>query len=292
MTQPALLERQPARLDSSRGALPRRPSSLPSDGGIVGLRTAGSRLPVFWVPTLGGSVDEVRNVVELLGPERPVYAVRPAAEEGGGSEPLDELAERCRESLAEHHPRGTVHLVGSGFGAPLAHEIARRLGEERLGSLVMIDPWAPSGGLPSGQSLVRGLLHFGGNLPVWLLANARDRGAGLPLELLAELLSSTRRHGLTRLPETERQAARRHLRAWRRHRPSRSDLTATILRTRATGLTRGVTPDAGWREILEVEEIRTLPGRPGEMLRGELVCSLAIQLRTLLDRSDRSLKRA
>ncbi len=288
MTESALLESFPP-LDATRalGALTVR--KIIDFESIVPLQPHGERPPLYLVHSLAGTLVESHELVSQLGTDRPVYGIQPAAVAPDRPTTVEAMAQRYLEALQHHALDRPVHLAGWGFGGAIACEMARALRASRrpVASLVLIDTWARPTTLPRPTALVRSALHFLRNLPTWLLAELHDHGLRWPIELGANLVSPRRRLGLRNLTGEHRQLVRSHLSAWRRYRPRPLEGRAILFRARTAPLAYGVTPDAGWRSVINPLEIRTLPGRHGALLRGEFVRPLAIQLRTLLSQNDR-----
>ncbi|MEQ8767700.1 MAG: thioesterase domain-containing protein [Planctomycetota bacterium] len=287
MTQSALLESSP---DNRRSAKPStRPGARTGDvQPIVPLHESGTRPPLYLLPSADGSLSETRRLVRELGSDRPVLAFQPPTWPKEDPLTLPMMAQHYLLELDKRHPGGPVHLAGFGLGGPVAFEIARRLSaDDRAASLFLIDTWTPTGSVPTPHSLLRGALHFAVNLPGWAIGNLQHHGIRLPLEWLFQLCSPSHRHHLRGLKPDDIQLALRQVKAWRQYHPVKTELPATLFRSRISPLFRGVTPDTGWRTILSDLEIRTLPGLPGRLLESTWVRPLAIQLRTLLSQHDR-----
>ncbi|MER5889841.1 amino acid adenylation domain-containing protein [Streptomyces sp. NPDC001941] len=139
---------------------------------VVPLRTTGSRPPVFFVHPLGGSVFSYSELVEVLHPEQPFYAVQ-APEYAGPDVPrpesVEEIAALYLSEIKKVQPEGPYYLGGWCMGGMVSFEIARRLqlaGEE-VGMLTIvsasIDDPVPPRYVTSASAAILGA--FGHKLP-------------------------------------------------------------------------------------------------------------------------------
>ncbi|UFT00038.1 amino acid adenylation domain-containing protein [Nocardia huaxiensis] len=108
---------------------------------LVPLRTGDpDRAPVFLVHPIGGNVLCYVELAENLA-GRTVYGIRATGIEPGTT-PLDDMTElACSyiEAIRRTHPDGPYHLAGWSFGGYVALEMARRLPEQDLAQLVLLD---------------------------------------------------------------------------------------------------------------------------------------------------------
>ncbi|PBC75549.1 amino acid adenylation domain-containing protein [Streptomyces sp. TLI_235] len=119
------------------------PAGHPDD--LVALRQEGTDAPVFAVHPGGGSVHWFRGLAGALAEGRPVAAFEhPGLGDAAlAAADVDTLAGRYLAQLREHQPTGPYRLLGWCAGAPIAWEIARRLGEQgERTHLVLLDPIA------------------------------------------------------------------------------------------------------------------------------------------------------
>ncbi|MFI0449066.1 SDR family NAD(P)-dependent oxidoreductase [Actinomadura sp. 6N118] len=87
------------------------------------LKTAGTRRPVFIAHPAGGTTACYRQLIDLLGPDQPVYGL----ERFDDAPPVEERAARYVEHLLVAQPEGAFRLGGWSFGGVLAYETARQL---------------------------------------------------------------------------------------------------------------------------------------------------------------------
>ncbi|KAB2350986.1 type I polyketide synthase [Actinomadura rudentiformis] len=87
------------------------------------LKTAGTRRPIFIAHPAGGTTACYRQLIDLLGPDQPVYGL----ERFDDAPPVEERAARYVEHLLEAQPEGAFRLGGWSFGGVLAYETARQL---------------------------------------------------------------------------------------------------------------------------------------------------------------------
>jgi len=93
--------------------------------------------PLVLVHPGAGSVLAYAYLARSLGDGRDVYGV----------EAPDDLRELTVESLADRYqprlPDGPLHLGGWSFGGLVAFELAHRLGEDRVDTVLLMDTWHP-----------------------------------------------------------------------------------------------------------------------------------------------------
>ncbi|MFC6932499.1 type I polyketide synthase [Actinomadura yumaensis] len=89
------------------------------------LKATGTRRPLFIAHPAGGTTACYRQLVELLGPDQPVYGL----ERFEDAPPVEERAARYVRHLLEAQPEGAFRLGGWSFGGVLAYETARLLTE-------------------------------------------------------------------------------------------------------------------------------------------------------------------
>jgi thioesterase domain-containing protein len=96
---------------------------------------------VFLAHPAGGSTFVYRQLVELLGPDQPVYGLERLDEAG----PVPERAARYASLIRQVCPAGPYRLGGWSFGGVLAYETARQLvaDGEQVDALALIDAGLP-----------------------------------------------------------------------------------------------------------------------------------------------------
>jgi amino acid adenylation domain-containing protein len=99
---------------------------------IVGLRTTGTRPPVYAVPGVFGNVVGFSDLARELGPEQPFYGLQSVGLDGTEA-PFDSIGEMAKLYVSEMrsvHPGGPYAIIGACFGATVAYEMARLMLEE------------------------------------------------------------------------------------------------------------------------------------------------------------------
>ncbi|MDQ0582413.1 non-ribosomal peptide synthetase [Streptomyces rishiriensis] len=103
---------------------------------LVPLRSTGTEAPFFLVHPLGGSVFCYSELVDVLDPDRPLYAFQ-APEYAGPDVPrpdsVEEIAALYLSEVRAVQPEGPYHLGGWCMGGMVSYEMARQLeaaGEE------------------------------------------------------------------------------------------------------------------------------------------------------------------
>ncbi len=116
---------------------------------LVRLRSGAGQLPFFLVAWAGGDVLPYRDLVENLGPDVPVFGLRPPGADRR-AQPLatvEELAAYYVEEVRRVQPHGPYRLGGFCFSGLVAYEMARQLQAqgETTSTLALIDayPYRP-----------------------------------------------------------------------------------------------------------------------------------------------------
>ena len=126
----------------------REPEICPPESSLIPLRREGSRRPLFVVHPAGGTVFCYRNLVEHLGPQRPVYGLQAVGLDGirPPQDNAHEMAAHYAEAIRSLQPHGPYLLGGWSLGGNLAFETARQLTQqgEPIGLLALFD----SGAMP------------------------------------------------------------------------------------------------------------------------------------------------
>src|SRR4029450_9655344 len=130
---------------------------------IVCPREEGRAVPRVCVHAISGSAYSYTGLVNLLGPDQPVYAFDAPGLDGDRSpvRSLPDLSAEYVNTLREWRPDGEYRLLGWSFGGGLAFDMARRL--TAVGAdvtrLIMVDaalPWVAD--LPPEKELQRRFL--------------------------------------------------------------------------------------------------------------------------------------
>jgi amino acid adenylation domain-containing protein len=121
--------------------------STEADSCLIEIQPNGSRLPVFWLHTLGGGggggVLRYEKLARLLGPDQPSYGLVAPPEP---FTTIETMAAHYIEQMHIVQSTGPYHLAGYCFGGVVAYEIAQQLraaGEE-VGLLAVLDSSPPN----------------------------------------------------------------------------------------------------------------------------------------------------
>lgn len=111
---------------------------------LVALRASGDRPPLFLVHPMGGNVLCYLDLVKHLPADQPVYALQAAGAEPGTTplRTMKELAVTYVSAIRRVSNSGPYHIGGWSFGGYVAVEMARRLRDEELASLILLDTTA------------------------------------------------------------------------------------------------------------------------------------------------------
>ncbi len=125
-----------------RSDTPERPWSP-----LVGIQTAGSKLPLFCAHPIGGNVLGYIALGRYLSPDQPLYALQAPGVEGQRQPytEIPELATHYIEALQAFQPSGPYFLAGHSFGGLVAFEMAQQLQQQgqEVGLLAIMDTPAP-----------------------------------------------------------------------------------------------------------------------------------------------------
>ena len=139
-------------------AVVRRGMLAAADQALVPLNPGGMRTPVYMVPGAGGHVFMFRKFARRLGPDQPVFGLKPMS----GTKPPDsyqELAAGYVREIVEARPKGPYIIAGYSMGGPTAFEIALQLREagHEVPLVIIFEALAP--GYPPPLSAFGRLTH-------------------------------------------------------------------------------------------------------------------------------------
>jgi amino acid adenylation domain-containing protein len=142
---------------------------------IVTLQAGAGREALYLPPLMGGGLQHWRDLVQALGPGRPVYGFAlPTGVEATTDVPR--LAASLVGDLIAFQPEGPYHLAGYSFSAAVALEMAQQLraSGRTVGVLAMVD-FGP--GLPASPfRRIRTTAYLIRNLPYWLRYDILQEG--------------------------------------------------------------------------------------------------------------------
>lgn len=139
---------------------------------LVEIQPKGSRVPIFWLHTLGGDngagLFTYEPLSRHLGPDQPSYGL--VAPPGPQPETLEEMAAFYAREIRTVRPHGPYILAGYCFGGVLAYEVARQLAAAgaAVERVILLDAAPPSPpGMPGvfSRAFAR---HLAVELPAWL----------------------------------------------------------------------------------------------------------------------------
>jgi amino acid adenylation domain-containing protein len=128
----------------------RQNSSKASDSSVVGLQTAGSASPFFFVHPGGGSVFCYLTLARYLGQNQPFYALQTPGlhDEKEFYTDMQELAAHYVQEIRTIQSEGPYYLGGWCVGGIIAYEMARQLQDagQEVAQLALLDSAPPSAG--------------------------------------------------------------------------------------------------------------------------------------------------
>ncbi|HEY0603581.1 MAG TPA: amino acid adenylation domain-containing protein [Herpetosiphonaceae bacterium] len=129
-----------------------RGTTAPAATPLVGLRTRGSRPPLFLIHPGGGQVLAYSRLVELMPHDQPIYGLQSSGLGGTTVHTtIEQMASAYLAAIREIAPHGPYLLGGWSLGGLIALEMAQQLRRtgERATLVAMIDTYAP---LPEEQA--------------------------------------------------------------------------------------------------------------------------------------------
>lgn len=145
---------------------------------VVPLKAQGSRLPLFFLHTIGGDgsggMFRYRQICRYLPPDLPVYGVRAPAEPFMR---MDEMAAYYIQEIRGIQPKGPYALGGYCFGGNVAFEMAQQLMMigEKISFLCMIESMPYYGGEGPLHWNWKSWQHYLHHLWCWTLGFARRK---------------------------------------------------------------------------------------------------------------------
>jgi thioesterase domain-containing protein len=273
----------------------------------------GSKVPIFFLHSMGGEVFFGRGLTSHLGPDRPIYGFKPIL--GIGGMPLagsfESIADQYAKLLLEFQPQGPYCLFGYSFGGLLAYEVARNLitsGYE-VPLLAIIDT-GPRRKNASFFQWVKNMPNLLKNVSNWvnydlLVTNPEDFGSRLlrkgrtvkrrvsgffqangslePGRMLEEIFD------MESLPQEYHVIMKEYFRALQNYEPKPYPGSVTLFRALAQPLIRIHDPDLGWSRLaMGGVKVITIPGNHITMFKEPYVHSLGKELAVALAQVDRN----
>ncbi len=120
---------------------------------LVPIQLAGNKKPIFIIPGLAASEEELINLIKLiylLGKDQPVYGLQARGWDGvlPPYASVEEMAADCVQEIRKIQPQGSYLLVGECLGGRVMLEIAQQLQaqQQEIGLLVLMDTVLNTGG--------------------------------------------------------------------------------------------------------------------------------------------------
>jgi oxalate---CoA ligase len=116
-------------------------------GGLIPLKTAGDRSPLFAMPGIEGESASFLHLARRLASRHPMYGLQTRGLDGACA-PLDRIEDIAADNVARirtFQPQGPYYLIGMCVGGLVAYEMARQLDAigERVARLILLGPPAP-----------------------------------------------------------------------------------------------------------------------------------------------------
>jgi thioesterase domain-containing protein len=256
---------------------------------FVLMQPEGAGRPVFGVVPAGGTLACYVSLAELMGTDRPFYALQPrnTMQETATARTIEAMAREDLEELQRIQPKGPYALAGWSMGGFVAYEMAcllRDAGEEvELLALLDIgvpDPNAPSRD-PTEAALELGAQHL--DLDLTELGDVTGE------ERMEAFLQLAQRHGRLahevdlRWVRVLADGFRISVEAMQRYRPRPYPGRVTLIRAQEHQENdRGLTQ--GWDALAqEGVDVYWVPGTHQSLVRRPQVAEVARRLRAILD---------
>lgn len=146
-----------ARLVTNASHAPARTAA--ASMGLVNIKPAGDRAPIFAVPGSGGDPVGFVHLARLLDERQPLIGLESRGLDGltRPIQRMEDIAADNIERIRSLQPSGPYCLMGACYGARVAFEMARQLvaRNETISLLIMLDPSAPfhhGDGTPRGPA--------------------------------------------------------------------------------------------------------------------------------------------
>jgi acyl transferase domain-containing protein/thioesterase domain-containing protein/acyl carrier protein len=115
---------------------------------LIALRATGTRPPLFLLPALGGDIRCYDELVQKLGKDQRVYAIRPRGidQDLPPHQTIEEMIADYAAAIREVQPKGPYHLAGWSTGGIYAFALAEAMDQsgEQVDLLALFDAPLPS----------------------------------------------------------------------------------------------------------------------------------------------------
>ncbi len=113
---------------------------------IVGLQLKGEKPPLFLIHPVGGTIFWFVKLANLMGKDRPIYAIQDPALVSGSAHfsTFEAMATFYLKEIKNIQSSGPYYIAGASFGANMAFEIAQQLIAEgkSVAFVGLLDGWA------------------------------------------------------------------------------------------------------------------------------------------------------
>lgn len=265
---------------------------------LVGIRTSGSKPPLFCVHGHKGEVFYCRNLSNSLGADQPLYGIRSYGL--GGTPPHGTIEEMAIHNLAEirkQQPTGPYFLSGYCLGGLVAYEMARllKMQNEEIALLALFNTPAPGSfkDWPLGRVyLTKRIAHEMRKLRELgirgKLRTFRNKGrslASLAFGNLKVALAQSSLGGAERAAQRLLNVADLNIAAAKAYAPDRYTGRITLFLTEEASLLYSIDPKEGWKALADGIEIHEVAGDNNSMFDVRFVDALADKLKSCLEQA-------
>ncbi|MBL8149018.1 MAG: amino acid adenylation domain-containing protein, partial [Blastocatellia bacterium] len=110
---------------------------------VVAIKAEGSKIPIFCIHPIGGSVFCYKELAEKFDVDRPVYGLQSIGfvDSSSSHKTIEEMASKYIEDIRKIDQRGSYILAGWSMGGVIAFEIAKQLQRsgQRVEHLFLLD---------------------------------------------------------------------------------------------------------------------------------------------------------
>jgi amino acid adenylation domain-containing protein len=270
--------------------------------GFIVLQGGRGRRPLYVVHGIYGDVMQYRQLAKAMGPDQPVYGFEARCHSNGELvlRTIEELAATYTRQMRATQPSGPYFLCGYCWAGPLAFEMARQLraAGQDVGLLALID--SPRPGRWAARPLSARLRRGSRGLWSLLVKNGR-RLARVEPKLIPAFIGDRLINAVTHvmgvfayrlsvrlrqplLPKF-REVRGALLHAERAYRPAVYTGPIVVFRP-TTGGSLQIEGESGWGALTAGGiDVREVPGEHHTIMQEPYVRSLAMELRSCLDRA-------
>ncbi|MBX3420281.1 MAG: amino acid adenylation domain-containing protein [Pirellulaceae bacterium] len=252
---------------------------------LAPLKPSGNRPPIFMVHPPGGIVVCYRELAQHLPESQPLWAIRSRGLHGHEQLPesIQQMASEYLAALGWVQPAGPYTLGGWSLGGLIAYEMARQLIEQGklVERLVFLDTTIPEGAtdcVPLDEQVNVGQ-EYGIQLTLDQLGELSPEQQ-LPLlhahaDKLGILDQQSPKDVVARVLSDLQNLFHHHVKLSRQYKLQPIPVRLLLLRPQEVPFELAVSPDRGWRHLVDDVQVHMVPGHHHSMVQSPHVSKLA-----------------